>query len=279
MIVVLRSLVLSAILTGAAAVAAAVDLAPLPLAVGGPAPSLKAPGVVVTAPGDSSTSGAMTLIFSKPDDAHTKDAVEAIQELHQRHTHVRDGSQTVVITSRVKTTPGSTTVTIPPTWRQLSDTQDTLYAAYHIIATPTLVIVDADNKIVGIHPGYSAALAGAVRRDLLAAIDGPESLNAATPTPGIMDIQMARALAKRRLYDRALKYYRSAAAAAPMPCDIALEEVAIHLELRQPAEALALLKNMGPDSTCAAKVEEMRKRAEAMTAAAPTNALKPPQVP
>lgn len=249
------------------------------IAAGGRAPALDGPGVVVVNAGDDATSRPLLLVFAKPDDVHTKDAMEAIAELHARHPHTREGSGAVLVWSRLGDGAPPITIQAPAHWRVLRDGNDVLYAAYHIIATPTVVIVDAQGTIVGVHAGYNSGLAQAVRRDLLVAIDGPDSVNAPTPTPGIMDVQMGRALARRRLWERALEYYARARADQPLPCDIALEEVDIRLELRQPEQAVALLDSLKDPAPCAARVTALRERARAIAAGEPAPAAKPPSVP
>ncbi len=233
------------------------------MVIGVEAPALNAAGVVEVVSHDQSTTKPLTLIFSKSDDAHTEHAIEAIGELYGRYPHLHDGTRTIFVLSRINGDTSKIAAMLPPDWGLLHDTEDTLYTAYHIIATPTVVIVGTDNRVVGFHPGYNAGLAQAMRRDLMVAIDGPESLTASTPTPGIMDIQMARQLARRKLWDRSIEYYRKAAAVQNLPCDIALEEVAIHLEIGQPDKALELLEAI-TNSVCAVQVAELGEKAQAM---------------
>lgn len=249
--------------------------------VGQPAPRLDAPGVEVVAGDDVPTSRPMTLLFAKPDDTHTREAIEVLADLQARHAHLVEESTTTLVMSRLgggEAKPLESTT--PPTWRVLHDTRDALYTAYHIIATPTVVVVDGGGRVVGFHPGFNTGLAGAVRRDLIVAIDGPEALNAPTPTPGIMNVQMARSLARRRLWERSLEYWRKARAAEQLPCAIALEEVEVLLELRDRAAALELLDAMPDAADCAPRVAELRARAQALASGTtPTETPKPPKVP
>jgi len=264
--------------TLAAVALASAAAAPSSALVGLPAPALDAAGVVVAAEGAEGTSKPLALVFSKPDDAHTKDAIAAIGSLHHLHPRLRDGSRTVLVLSRLGAGMGAPTAA-PPEWRVLRDTADSLYASYGIIATPTVVVVGADGRVASVHAGYNANLAEALRRDLTVAIDGPESLGAPTPTPGIMDVQTARMLAKRRMWERSLEYYRKAAARGPLPCEIALEEVAVHLELRQAEEAVKLLDAMGEAGACGTRAGELRERARAIGESKPAGAAAPPKVP
>lgn len=257
--------------------AGAQDNASTPRA-GSPAPSLEGVGVVLVREADDATTRPATVIFSKPGDAHTSDAIRAIAELHRLHPRLGEGSRTILVVSRLGGASAAIPDGMPAKWQVLRDSEDTLYAAYRIIATPSVAVIDRDERIVGYHAGFNAGLAEALRRDLVLAIDGPEALNAPTPTPGIMDVQMGRQLARRRLWDRALVYYRKAAEAGPLPCDIALEEVEIHLELQQPAEAIRLLDGIGEQPACAAQASGLRTRAQALAAAREAGESEPPDV-
>ncbi len=229
------------------------------------APGLSAPGVskrVAAADGDSSK--AMTLVFVKPGDAHAQQAIDAVKGIHKRYPHLGQDSKTVVVVCRLSNGIAWNSDDLPKDWSVLEDGKDSLYSAFKIIATPSVAIVGKDGIVVGYHPGYSPALANAIRADLIRAIDGDSVADATTPTPGIMKVQMGRRLAERKLWDRALEYYRSAAAEEALPPDILLEEVAILLEVGNAAEATKLLDSLGNSATDTAKVAALRARAEGM---------------
>lgn len=249
--------------------------------VGKMAPSLDAPGVrIVTQDQDIPTSRPLTLLFSKPDDAHTAEAIAAILDLHERHPRTRQGSHTVLILSRLGDGETSSTLKRPESWTVLHDTKDTLYGAFHIIATPTAVIVSSDGRVAGFHPGYSPGLSNAIRRDLLRAIDGidPQAADS-TPAPPSMEIRLGRQLALRGLLDRALGYYEKARAQGEVPCEIVLEEAAIRLELRQTDEATRLLDSLGKDSPCTDAAMALREQAKAIDSGQTDQEFAPPSIP
>lgn len=249
-----------------------------PLKAGDLAPTLDASGVVTVRPRDrdDATTRPMTLIFVKPDDAHSAQAIAAVDAVHTRIPRTALESETIVIISRVGDSQRFDQKVIPDGWEILSDNEDALYRNYRVIATPTVVIVGRDGKLLALHPGYSPSLADAVRHDLIRAIDGEDAFKAATPTPGIMKVQMGRALARRGLWDRALSYYIEAARQQPLPPDILLEQAAIYIELKKPAEAILILDSLPPGAANPETVSELRKRArvisdEMQAAEKPTN--------
>lgn len=165
---------------------------------------------------------------------------------------------------------------VPEGWTMLADTEDSLYGAYQIIATPTTVIVGSDRRIVGFHPGYSPALAKAVRRDLLKAVFGEQILASSTPTPGMMNVQIGRMLARRGLWDRAAGYYEKAMEEeGALPPEIALEYVEVLLKAGRPVEAMELLDSVGESIPDREEVERLRARAEALMAGEETPAEPP----
>jgi hypothetical protein len=246
------------------------------LAVGDAAPRLSAPGVeVAVACEDDGTTRPMVLLFLKPGDMHAGDAIDALAAINARHERFAKETRTFVIFSRLKDAGNPALPDQPKNWRVLFDRKDALYHAYGIIATPTVVVVGKDGRVAGFHPGYSSALAHAVARDLIVALDGEGALNKPGPTPGIMKLQMGRALARRGLWEKALVYYQQAASEQPLPREAMVELAGIHLELGEAGETLRILDELGDSVPDLEEVEKLRARACAL----PDGKVRPPKPP
>ncbi|MDK2970504.1 MAG: Redoxin [Candidatus Sumerlaeota bacterium] len=249
------------------------------LAVGDAAPSLRAPGVEEAVEReDDATTRPMVLVFLKPGDMHAGDAIEALAAINARHERFAKETRTFVIFSRLNDGEKPAVPEQPKDWRVLFDRCDALYHAYGIIATPTVVVVGNDGRVAGFHPGYSSGLAQAVARDVVVALDGEEALNKPTPTPGIMKLQMGRALARRGLWEKALGYYEQAASEQELPREAMVEMAGIHLELGEAGKTLGILDEMGDSVPDLEEVEKLRARARALLDGK-ARPPKPPSVP
>jgi hypothetical protein len=246
-------------------------------AVGDLVPPLEGPGIVVKAlPKDVPTTGPVVLVFLKPGDAHAARIVEDLQALRARDVRLARSSSVVAIISRLPGGGVPNLPAFPKDWRVLHDMQDTLYTAYRIIATPSVAVVGSDHRLVGFHPGYGPALAAAIRRDLILAIDGAGALATATPSRDGMNVQMGRALARRGLWDRALGYYRKAAEEGELSAEAQLEMATLHLELGERDEASRLLEALAATHATLPGIEDLRRR---LVEPAEAPLPKPPPVP
>ncbi|MBX3727603.1 MAG: tetratricopeptide repeat protein [Candidatus Sumerlaeia bacterium] len=246
-------------------------------AVGDLVPPLDGAGIVVKAmPKDAPTTGPVVLVFLKPGDAHAARIVEDLHALRGRDERLARSSSVVAIISRFPGGGAPALPTFPKDWRVLHDTQDTLYTAYRIIATPSVAVVGSDKRLVGFHPGYGPALAAAIRRDLMLAIDGAGALVTPTPSRDGMNVQMGRALARRGLWERALGYYRKAAEEGELSAEAQLEMATLHLELGERDDALRLLEALAPAHANLPGIEDLRRR---LTESVETPLPKPPPVP
>ncbi len=210
---------------------------------------------------DAPGTGVAVLLFTKPGDRHTSAAVAAINGILAQHPEIDRRATRRAILSRLRNDDqiAAAGERIGPGWPLLLDRDDAAYGAYRIIATPTLVIVGADGLVSAVHPGYDPGMAQAVRLALAAAL-GVELPAAATQAaaPPNMDLQMARRLAARGLWERALEYYDRL-----KPEDVTdavrVERAAILLELGRLEDALADLTAVPADSPHAARAEELRR--------------------
>jgi tetratricopeptide (TPR) repeat protein len=189
------------------------------------------------------TSSALLLIFVKPQDMHSLEAIEKISELQHRDRELFANVSVGVIVSRIGPGEEFTVPSLPEDWRIIRDESDAYYKAYGIIATPSTAVISAGH-IAGFHPGYSPALLRLIQRDLLRVIRGADEMQEAAPEMSL-EIKMANRFAERQLWDRALEYYQKAAEKEPLSFGVLLDMARAHAELQQFEEAEEILKIVG----------------------------------
>ncbi|GAB4321341.1 MAG: hypothetical protein Kow0059_16020 [Candidatus Sumerlaeia bacterium] len=182
------------------------------------------------------------LVFVKPGDKHLPAAIAVLNDVLTRYPQLDQRLRRAVILSRFDSDEEISAVAgglkagteAALDWPLVLDRDDRLYHGYRIIATPTVVIVGADGRVADVHPGYDTGLENHVRVALgrMLGVEMP-AFATATPRKPDMNLQMGRRMAARGLWDKALGYYRKAAAAGPLPPEAQLELAAVHLELLQ----------------------------------------------
>ena len=199
---------------------------------------------------DRKTNAVVMLVFVKPADRFTSDALHALERMFDQFPPLLEGMRVGVIVSRLDGEAQLKTFQkrVAPRWPVIADSGDQLYKSYRIVATPTVVIVGPDRAVAAIHPGFDPGMPDTVRTALsrVRKIPLPEAMTGKVAKPN-MTLQMARRLAARGLWEDALKYYGDAAKLGPLPPEVPLELAAIHLEMNDPDAALALLGTL-PDA-------------------------------
>ncbi len=252
---------LAVVLLGPAATALAV------IQPGEPAPRLRLPDLagrqhVI----DGSTTDSLLMVFVKPDDHHTSAALAELGKMFTQWPQLGTGVRRLVVLSRVgdQLEPARRALAAHPGWTVLVDREDRAYRDYRMIATPTVVLVGPDRKVVAVHAGYDPGLIQDVRLELarLLGVELPATATGAPP-PFSMELQLGRRMAARGLWERALHYYERAAEAGPLPPSARVELAVILIELERLDEAEALLTELGSKAPGAAAAARRLERARA----------------
>jgi hypothetical protein len=231
-----------------------------PVEAGQPAstPAAANPGAPEPGAGDAPAIPPLVLLFIKHDDTHSVRAIEQLAAQEARHKELYARARFIVVLCRVGTAIETPKLPMPPHWRLLRDEDDAFYAAYKVIATPTVVVVSAADKVVGSHAGYNAGLMRAVQRSLFIELTGEDA-----PAPVVesasMELQMARRMAERGVWERSLPYFRRAAEQGPLAPGDQLLMARVLVETGEPGEALALLDSM-PEGTSSEEAAALRER-------------------
>jgi len=218
---------------------------------------------------DGQSSVPLVLVFAMPEDLYTSRALADLDAMFARDRALGVGLRRWVIFSRIRS--GDTLARIQavakahPAWTVLLDRRDAPYRDYWIVATPTVVLVGPDHKVAATHPGYDPALEQDVRLALarLLGVTLPEAATG-TPAPPDMRLQMARRLAERGLYDRALPFYLKIAESGPLPPEAQLELAEVYLGLARLDEARALLDQAPKEGPLAARAAQIAARVRAI---------------
>jgi hypothetical protein len=194
---------------------------------------------------DPASTTPLMLVFVKLDDKYTSDALASLDEMFADMPALGRGLERWMIAARLR--PGDdlarlkAIVAAHPGWTALLDRTDKTYFGYGIVATPTVVVIGREGKIAVTHPGFDLGMRQSVRL-ALAGLMGVALPTTATqtPEPPDMRLQMARRLAERRLYARALPFYRQLADAGALTGQARLEMADIYLQLNdlEPVQGL-----------------------------------------
>lgn len=229
---------------------------------------------------DQKTNDTVLLLFTKPDDKFTPDALRALEKMFDKTPELLKGMRVAVVLSRVENAAKVKAFEklAAPKWPVIADSDDALYKSYRIIATPTIVIVSGKRTVAAIHAGYDLGLSEDVRAALAKArgLVLPKSMTGKTARPN-MALQMGRRLAARGLWDEAAKYYAQAAKPGPLPPLAQLELAEINIELGNADAALALIAALPAELKEDGRAKKVETRAQEIKAGK-TNPLKPPLV-
>ena len=230
---------------------------------------------------DRTTTTPALLLFVKPDEKYTSATLAALHHMIERQSDLTRGMHHwVIISRRAPGTPLdelSKILDAHPRWTALLDPTDALYFACQIVATPTLVVVGSDRTVAATHPGYDTGMEQRVRLALaqVRGIELPETATAPAQAPNL-ELSMARRLAGRGLYDRALNFYlRVADGATSVSAGLALEVADTYLALRQADPAETWLEQIPPDAPEAAQLPAFRERIQAVRGGLPDPAHQP----
>ncbi|MCL5270030.1 MAG: tetratricopeptide repeat protein [bacterium] len=232
---------------------------------------------------DATTTDTVLLLFLKPGDRDTSATIGALDAMLAKSPPVPGKLRRWAVLSRMDN-PAQQTAPINrrlgPNWTLLLDAADKAYHEYKIIATPTVMVIGPDRKVAEVNPGYDPAMENRIRLALgkAGAIQLSRWATEAPPKPN-MELQLARRLASRGLYDSALNYYRQSIAKTPATDDVKLEMAAIHIRVNQPDEALKLTGEIAAGSPLAPRAAQLRGEALKLKAgAAPAQSPQPPKV-
>jgi thioredoxin-like negative regulator of GroEL len=163
-------------------------------------------------------------------------------------------------------------------WLTLLDPDSTFYVDYKIIATPTVTIAGAAGKVTAVHPGYDPGMIQDVRIELadLLGVTLPKAVSGAIEAPN-MNLQMARRLAARGLYQRALSYYEKAAESGPLSPAAQLEIAEVYLKAGKPQEALKILAPLSVEQVDPDRLNALREQAKELQRS-DSGELTPPKI-
>ena len=223
---------------------------------------------------DDAATTPLMLVFVKPDEKFTSETLHALDRMFLQTPDLGKGLRRMIVISRIN--PGDKlehlrdVLKIHKSWPALLDNDDMAYKAYHIIATPTMVMVGKDQKVAATHPGYDPGMEQAVRLALAKMLDVklPEAATS-KPAPPNMNLQMGRHLAKRGLYERALTYYEKAAKEAPLPPQSLVDLADIYLNLNELDKAGLVIDTLAAMPSMAAEATKLRLRLEAIKSGQP----------
>lgn len=219
----------------------------------------------------SAAKGPSLLIIAKPGDKYAPDVLRALENIFDKTPALLDGLKVSIALSRLDD-PAQVQAfkkRAAPRWAVTADSGDELYRRHRIVATPTVLILGEDRKVIWSHPGYDPGLAEDVRTALAKArgIALPEAMTAdAKPAKPNMALQLGRRLAARGLWENALPRYEEAAKQGPLPPEAQLELAEIHVEMNNPEAAQAVLNALPAAQRQTERAQALAKRAQALKA-------------
>ena len=158
----------------------------------------------------------------------------------------------------------------------LFDEDDVAYRGFKMIATPTIILTNAQQVVRAVHAGYDPGMPQDVRRALaeVLGVELPEAASKKAERPN-MALQLGRRMAERGLWDRALKYYRKAAEEEALPQAAQIELAEIHLEIGDKGKAATILDNLPEEIGKSERVGQLRDRLRKTTT---SGTRQPPKV-
>ncbi len=222
-----------------------------------------------------------TLLLSvKPGDRYTTLALNGLHELFTMHPRLRNGLNRWIVVSRYDPETDEAFLKHMRTkeWLTLLDPDSTFYVDYKIIATPTVTITGAAGKVAAVHPGYDPGMIQDVRLELADLLDValPKAVSGTIEAPN-MNLQMARRLAERGLYQRALSYYERAAESGPLSPAVQLEIAEVYVKAGNPEQALKVLAPLSAEQVDPDRLNSLRERAEGLRKSE-SGELTPPKI-
>lgn len=206
-----------------------------------------------------------TLFLSlKPNEMYTSPTLGILANIFSKYPQLTRGLNRWIVVSRYQGERDLAFLDGMPLkeWVVLLDPDDVFYKGYKIIATPTITLVGSDHIVAAVHPGYDPSMAQDTRL-AIAKVTGaqlPRTVSA-TPTKPNMTLEMARRLASRGLWDRAIHYYEKAKDEGPLAPEVQLEIAEAYLKMREPEKALEILKGVSPKEVDASRYAKLRKEA------------------
>lgn len=224
-----------------------------------------------------------TLFLSvKPGDRYNSETLAILAETFARFPKLAEGLQSWIVVSRYKDPADLAFLDSLPIrgWDVLLDPDDSFYRSYKIIATPTITLVNPSHVVAAVHAGYDVAMAQDVRLSVakLLGVQLPESATGVAPQRPNMTLMLARRLAQRGIWDRALTTFEQARKSGPLPPDAQLEMAECHIELKQPARAIEILEAIPRDKVDADRLDTLMKRARRLAEPGPTEPPQPPVI-
>lgn len=216
---------------------------------------------------DRNSTDTVLLVFTRPDDRFTSDALRALEHVFAAYPPLQKGMRIGIVVSLIDNEGQAAAFRkkVDAQWPVIADSDNELYKSYKIIATPTVVIIGSGRKVAAVHPGYDPSLAEDVR-GAIAKTRGmtlPEAMTGPSAKPN-MTLQLGRRMAARGLWEDALKYYTDAAKQGPLPAVAQVELAEIHLELNDPGAALAIVNALPAEMKGQERVKKIITRAEAI---------------
>jgi tetratricopeptide (TPR) repeat protein len=212
---------------------------------------------------DSKTSGPALLLFTKPDDRHTSEALVALNDMLLKHPDLKKGLHLWVIASRMEGAAKTTLAPqlLAPGWTLLLDEADVAYHAYRIVATPTVVLVGRTQTIEAVNPGYDLGMEDHMTTELArvmgVTLQEPSSEKASKAR---MYVMMGRRMAARGLWEQALAHYEQAEKEEPLTPDAKLDMARSCIEVGQLDQAEEILNNLPADAVDSKQVAVLKDR-------------------
>ena len=229
---------------------------------------------------DARTTAPTLLLFTKPGDRHTSEALAALNDLFAKHPGLRKDLRLWTVVSRMD---GAAKAALarqpaPPEWTLLLDEADAAYRAYRIVATPTVVLVGRTQTVEAVNPGYDLGMegrmTGEVARVMGFALPAPAPEKASRAR---MYVLMAGRMAARGLWEQALAHYEQAARDEPLPPDASLGMARACIEVGQLDRAETILRELPADAVDPEQVTLLTNRVRVLREAKPEPG-QPPRV-
>lgn len=217
---------------------------------------------------DTSTTSPTLILFVKPADRYTSNAIQALDHLFDTRPELAKGLERWIVASRLGATadPLAIEKIANERWPVLLDTDDRVYAKYRIIATPTVVLITPDRMVAAINPGYDYGMESHLRKELakLLGVEVREEVKAyvASESSSAMTVQMGRRLASRGLYERAISYYEKFAEEGSLSPEIRMEMAEVYGEIGARDKTVEVLQPLMSNPEWAAKAKDLIAKLE-----------------
>jgi len=214
---------------------------------------------------DASVTSPALFLSVKPAERYTSQTLSALNETFEKFPQLGNGLFRWIVVSRIEGEDETLFHNGEWTegWGVLLDPDDTFYKDYRIIATPTITVVGEDHVVVAVHPGYDTGMVQHVRIALakLLGVELPQTVTQKAEKPNF-NLQLARRMAQRGLWDKALMYFEKAMEQGPLPPEALLELAESQIEVGQAKEALETLDSIPDGSVDPSRIESLKSRAQ-----------------